>query len=318
MIAGVINTHPIQPLEQDADNAHADASSASLPSSGVKGRSTTTVQTSHSVVPVVSTSTTITTAKKKDQHSLVKDLDEFSKVMDQVTQEQKAKERRVSMGELEASPPSVGPRLHGPPLYQGMSHPNENDYRQKYIQLQVAPPNPSQVDPAYQPKNAAKPRLVLPGLSDPPVSNGSHLPVTPTTPLEHFSTFHSPHLPLATNCSPVLPSPQGCPPPPPYSSTASDVCYPYDAVYQSAGSSIAEQWLPLQPHTALPRHTQENVRVSSCVVALAGQKRSGCELNSLPPTKLAYPPPPLSAPLHRYPDHPLYSPYPGSSSTFPH
>lgn len=350
VIAGVINTRSIQPLEQDVDSVHTKVSSASPPSK--KGRENAI----HSITPTVSNSTATSTtsacsisslSKKKD--SLVKDLNEFSKVMHQVAQEQIEKERRVSLGtELEAPvylSPSNGLPYHG----IGQSHPNEN-YRQKYFQLQAAPSNRSQVNATYPPKSAAKSQLVLSGLNDPPVSNGNHLPATPTTPLEHFSTFQSSHLPLAANGSPVLHSPQhplhphlangspvlhspqACPPPPPYSSTATGMCYPFNTTYQTACSSVGEQWphlsqqaLQLAQHTIDMQESRKDAisaRVSSSVVALAGQKRPGCEMNNLPPAKLAllgHPLPPhsnTSASLHRYPVHIAspYPPYPGASS----
>jgi hypothetical protein len=197
---------------------------------------------------------------------------------------------------------------------------------QKYLQMRVSQSGLSQVNTTYQPKSAPKPKsqLILPSLSDPPISNGNHLPVSPTTPLEHFSTFRSSHLPhasgspvlrspqtcppshlhlpLSVTGSPVLHSPQACPPPPPYSSAASGLCYAYDTTtYQAARSSVNEQQWP--PHLTSHTHTaqalqrpqraegfKDNISLrssSSSVVSLAGQKRPGCEANNLPPTKLA-------------------------------
>ena len=358
VIAGVINTHPIQPLEQDATD-NTKVSSASPPSSSKKGKD------NHSITPTISDSTATATSascsvssftKKKEQHSLVKDLDEFSKVMHQVTQEQIEKERRVSLGaEVETpiypnqSSDSLLPYRGG----MGQSHPN--NFRHKYLELQAPPSSRSQVNSTYQPNTATKSQLILPSLNDPPASNGNHLPVTPTTPLEHFSAFqlpltandspvlHSPqpcpshpHLPLAATASPVLRSPQACPPPPPYSSTATGICYPYNGTYLTSGSS--EHWPHPSQSVQLQQHaidTQDGLkdnilsRVSSCVVALAGRKRHNCEVNVLPPAKRGVLGPHTSGSLHRYPDN-ISTPYPtatppypnaytgGASSCFPH
>ena len=341
VIAGVINTHPIQPLEQDSDSSLTRSAS---PSSSVKLRDGNI----HSVTATASSSATTITApppsnssltKNKDQHSLVQDLDEFSKVMHQVTQEQIAKERRVSFGtELESSVypnhSRTARRLDPPPYFpmgQSCSIERNGDYYRppKYAQQSSLP----QVDSAYQPKSVTKPQVLL---SDPPVSNGNHVPVTPTTPLEHFSNFHSPpHLTLTASHSP---GPPACPLPPPYSSTAT-MSYPYshDPSYQTTASSVGEWSLQSHPlHSQPTNATQEKLkdtilaRVNSCVVALAGQKRPIQE-SLLPPAKLALlgHHPNTSATLHGYPSptavtspYPtiVSSPYPGSSTIppFPH
>ncbi len=309
VIAGVISTPPIQPLEQDADITCTNKSPVSSAAKAGESHPTT-----HSITPTLSaattasliTHTTTLTNKKKDQLSLVKDLDEFSKVMHQVTQEQRAKERRrrdslASEMEYPASQSHPAHLLNQSSPYLAMgqpcplpSHQNNKNYyqqQQKYTPLQAPP---AQVDSAYQPKSVTKPQVILPGLSssvrsEPSSSAANHVPGTPTTPLEHFSAFHSPpsHVPLASNQSPGA---QGCPPPPPYSSTA--MCYTYgqESIHQSAASSpVSERWsLPSHPqqviqHSAVsdqPITMQENIKetilahVSSRVVSLAGQKRA--------------------------------------------
>lgn len=332
VIAGVINTHPIQPLEQDSDSPLTHSAS---PSSGIKLRDGNI----HSVTAIASASATTITSlpvpppsnstltKNKDQHSLVQDLDEFSKVMHQVTQEQIAKERRLSFG-TELEPPvypnhSRTSRHLLPPYFpmgQSCSVERNGDYY-KYTQQAPLP----QVDSVYQPKSVTKPQV----LSDPPVSNGSHIPVTPTTPLEHFSNFHPPpsppHLTLTASHSPVHPGPPACPLPPPYSSTAT-MSYPYshDPVYQTAASSVGEWSLQSHPlHSQPTNATQEKLkdtllaRANSCVVALAGQKRPIQE-SLLPPAKLALlgHHPNTSATLHEYPSPTVVtSPYPTIASS---
>ena len=322
VIAGVISTHPIQPLEKDSDVATSQSSSAKQSLTTFSTSITTTTTSSSSSVPPIKS--------KKDQHTLVQDLDEFSKVMDQVAQEQIAKERRFSSGnELE-----LMYSAHDPTSYLRMkqSCPVESNgyFRQKYIPNQ----SNSQVDSTYHHKNA-KSQLVLPRLcvtaGEPPVSNGNH---TPTTPLEHYS-FQSPSPHIAG--SPVLSSSQTCPPPPYSSSVTGGACYPY--TYQNTTSSISEQWPHIPSHQALQRsqqtvETQNNLkegiltRVSSCVVALSGQKRPVHD-SVLPPPKLAlmghHHPNTSTSSLHGYPNstvppYPATSPYPRDSTsvTYPH
>lgn len=343
VIAGVINTHPIQPLEQDSDSSLTQSAS---PSSSVKLRdgnmNSVTATASASATPITSLPapppSNPTLTKNKDQHSLVQDLDEFSKVMHRVTQEQIAKERRVSFG-TELEPPvypnhsRTSRHLDPPPYFpirQSCSERNGDYYHPpKYTQQAPLP----QVDSVYQPKSVTQPQVLT---SDPPVSN---VPVTPTTPLEHFSNFHSPppppHLtPLTASHSP---GPPACPLPPPYSSTAT-MSYPYshNPVYQTAASSgewsLQSHPLHSQPTNATQEKLKDTIlaRVNSCVVALAGQKRP-IQGSLLPPAKLAL----LghhqntSATLHGYPSPTVVtspyptiasSPYPGSSTipSFPH
>ena len=321
VIAGVISTHPIQPIEQDSDTACSNNSP--ILTTGKAGEPhppslSVTPPTSTAAAPPLATHTTTLTNKKKEQLSLVKDLDEFSKVMHQVTQEQRAKERRRDSLASELEPASYQSHpahllnQSSPYLAMGQppSHHSSKNYyqQQKYTQLQ-APPS-AQVDSAYQPKSVTKTPMMLPGLSGSVHTESSssstaanHVPGTPTTPLEHFSAFHSPppHLPLASNHSPGV---QACPPPPPYSSAA--ICYNYtqETIHQSATSSpVTERWsLPTLPQTQqpvqqrppMPDQMQDNSKetilahVSSRVVSLAGQKRTIQELSSpvgAPPTK---------------------------------
>lgn len=366
VIAGVISTPPIQPLEQDTDTLHTSKSVSPSSSSNRKAGESSTVPTT----PTVSTTTTtaslplpsVTCIKsKKNQHTLVQDLDDFSKVMDQVTQEQIAKERRDSFASEVESPPvypgqSRSAHLLESSPYLVLSQPclqsqnsSDNYYHQKYARLQ-APSHPSQtqVDSAYQPKGVPKSQLILPTpcvLNDPPTSSSNHLPTTPTTPLEHFSSFQCPPpppllslAPPPNHSTPTLgpgpATPRACPPPPPYSST--NMCYSYghEAIHQAA-SSDDERW-PLPSHAQQPlQHSvlseptivtasqQEKTvlaHASSHVVTLAGRKRPVSEYNGSvhPPTKLQRT---LldhhsdnSGHLHRYHGAP---PYPGVSTPGP-
>ena len=149
VIAGVISTHPIQPLEPDAESTVTSVNSTSpCSTTAIIQSNTTTPTVSHSANTSITPSVSVAVVKnKKDQHSLFQDLDEFSKVMHQVTQEQIAKERRVSSGtevEVGVYPnPSCPPQLHSHPSYLGMGQSrqetNSNYYESKYIQ--VPPPH---------------------------------------------------------------------------------------------------------------------------------------------------------------------------------
>lgn len=348
VISGVISTPPIQPLEQDADAACTRSSPISKPGdSHPNGHTVTTTATITATIPAAHTNTL--TDKKKDQLSLVKDLDEFSKVMHQVTQEQRAKERirrdslasEMELGSYSSSQSHSTLLMNQSPPFAMRplpSHQGNKNYfqQQKYAQHQA---HPMQV----QPKNITKPQGLTPACvrSEPSTSSAtpSHIPATPTTPLEHFSAFHSPpsHLPLPSNQSTRA---QGCPPPP-YSSTA--MCYTYgqESLHQSVASSPAtEHWsLPVLPHQhspmpdqPLPMHDNGKERISSCVMALPGQKRTIHELNSSvvpPPSKhpvsLLGHHPSLSSPCgHASYPCPSAAPFPGrpppvpASVTFPH
>lgn len=361
VIAGVISTPPIEPLEQDADNSHTTLYNGPSPPSA-NSKSDAFITTCSTMTTTTTTSAPLPTPafskNRKDQQTLVQDLDEFSKVYHQVTQEQIAKERRHSLAsELEpAAYPGQSHQRPTPPYIavdraRQLSQNDSTYYQQhKYGQLQAPPSIQSQVNSTYQPKNV-KSQLVLPPacvMTESPASNASHIPATPTTPLEHFSNFQSPppHHPLATPTNQTAP-------PPPYSSTALRFPYSHEPVCQtvSASSGNSERWsLPSHPqqhlqHSVLsdtPITTQhENAKEtilahgSSHVVALAGQKRPNQEFNGsvLPPTKLQTP---LlnfgltnsnnSSHLHGYhpsPGVPLVPapPYPGPSApvpTFPH
>lgn len=355
VIAGVISTHPIQPLEKDTDNASTNSHKAASSSSSSTITSTSGAKAGGGHTPRASVTTPTTSSTQKntnDQLALVQDLDDFFKVMHQVTQEQKAKERRNSLPDpLEPSVypgPAPVPRLLDPPPYLAIRQSRPLDLplqsSSTYYQQQhkySLPHSHSQVDSTYNSKSI-KSQLVLPTgqcvLSDPLSSN---LPATPTTPLEHFSAFHSPpappphlplrspvtrtfpptHLPLgppqspATQCPPpphlAMPPPESpVPRPPPYSS-----CYPFtDAMHHQtlAASSSGEGWsLPgprptqrsVLPDTATREHKMKGSALSH--VTLAGQKRPIQELNGsvLPPAKLHDPQHSITSAGHRHSVH---------------
>lgn len=318
VIAGVISTPPIEPLEQDTDISHiiAPRNGVPLPSSSSSKAGESPITPTTSIITSTTTSVALPAKNKKDQQTLDQDLDEFSKVYDLVTQEQKAKERRHSLAnELE---PAVYPRqrpahlLDPPPPYLTMGQPGplqlssqNNYYQHKYMQLQTPPPSQSQVNSAYQPKNV-KPQLILSSacVAGSPTSGANHIPATPTTPLEHFTNFQSssPH----------------APPPPPYSSTAVGYSYNHEPVHQTvATSSTGKRWPLSSQQQDSPKETIL-AHISSHVVALTGQKRPiHEEFNGsiLPPTKVLIG---NSGHVHGYHHHglalPLAPPYPGPSA----
>ena len=340
VIAGVISTPLIKPLEPEADNG----TSSPLKLTGNKLPTSSTTPTA---TPTTISAATPELSKNKEQHSLVQDLDEFSKVMHQVTQEQRAKERRDSLAsELETYPcHSRDPCLLSPPPYISTG-PIENTtfYRQKYPPIQTVPPSQSQ-DRCFHQSSAnvmeSKPRMLLPSPTrcvlneaQPPLLSNTKVPQqTPTTPLEHFPSFPSPpgtHLPHPTSQSPA----QGCPPHSspsisyPYaghdpmhhvSSTGNEnwqlqqsVMHPSVVPQQTQGSQqlILQQQqrsaMLQQPHTS-QGSLKETIlaHVSSRIVAIAGQKRPLQDLTGSP-----IPPPKMKAamlghsttsgPLHQY------------------
>lgn len=336
VIAGVISTPPIKPLEQDTDNHSVPRNGISLSSSNSKAGNAPT----SSVTTSVTASTTLpatSSAFIQDQQTLDQDLDEFSKVYDQVTQEQKAKERRHSIAtELEpiVYPHEQPPHILDPPPRQRPSHlldpppylsvgqpcPSQQNgfFQHKYVQIRT--PTQSQVNPAYIPKNI-NPQQILSStcgsLTDSPTSGGNHLPTTPTptptTPLEHFSNFQSsPHFVPG-------PSHNQSTPPPPYH-------YNHEPVHQTTASTPSnKRWPQLkQPlHSGLPKPNivthQENSKEdvlahdSPCVVALTGQKRPIQEFNTLPSTKVHAPLIGSSHSYHPSSALPLTPSYPGPS-----
>lgn len=305
VIAGVISTHPIKPLEPEAvesSNAHSTSPA-----------STVVTKLSSVATPTPPPTLSVSTPSKEHHHSLVQDLDEFTKVMHQVTQEQIAKERRDSLAsEFEAVYDSH--MLSPPPYNAAVGRPvslklqSRNFYQQGYT---LSPSQP-QVKKPFQPRTVMKPKSqpILPStcmLSDPsPSSCSNQVPHTPTTPLEHFSTFQPPPPPLATPMPPHQQSsgPQACA----YSSSA--VPYPYSSVHQPISSSISETWrqsavqhsVLAQPHTCSQQgNLKETIlaHVSSHIVAIAGQKRPIQE-PVVPPPKVSSM---LNSTLHQY--HPL-------------
>ncbi len=300
VIAGVISTPLLKPLETDLDTTYAGKHSKAAVNKPHCPPTPTAP-----VVPLstLSSATTALKGSTKDHHSLDQDLDEFSKVMHQVTQEQIAMERQeLKILTTPTSSSSLPPYL--PPI--GQSCPLEITAQNHfYPRLQAG--QPSQVPPL--PNHHHHPFKGPPGGGG---GNGS-TPTsakTPTTPLEHYSTFPSP---------------------PPHMPHPPSMGYSYG---NSTTSSMSERWPhPPQPHVTRqgvvsqhpgPTSSQGNLketimaRVSSRVVTVAGQKRPLADA-SVPPSKMKGP-----TSLHQqYPSAPISSsrghPYQGPSSlTFPH
>ena len=327
VIAGVISTPPIKPLEQDIDSSHkASRNGVSLPASSsskagdgqITPPATITTSCASSSAPPIQQPPS---GFKSDKQTLDQDLDEFSKVYDQVTQEQKAKERRHSLvNELEPAVYSQRPtrllNTHSSYLSLGqpscpLQHSSQDNYYQ-HLELQPPPPNRSQVNCAYQGKRIKPPLLpcVSRAESPPPAS---HIPATPTTPLEHFSEGFQSSSPLLALAPPHTPAQ----PPPPYSSTAVG----YSAFNCDTAASTSKRWpVHSQPtlHSALSEQDNSKeailAHVNSHIVPLAGQKRPIQEFNgTLPPTKVQIG---LSSNLHGYHNSSLPL-YPGQAAPAP-
>ena len=230
VIAGVISTPPIKPLEPEGENGTSKLKPLASLTTGTAPPSTTATTilqptsqaTSPVTTPTTSTTSCCTSLPKvtKEQHYLVHELDEFSKIMDAVTQEQTAME--LAAAETVYSEPSHEPSLVSPYLSispscppREISVPNNSFYQQKYPQVQAAQKQSQVVHQDYhhhqhhqhhhhqqqQQHSASMPAeckspLLLSGvsgrlsvLSDLPSSSSSQpVPPTPTTPLEHFSS----------------------------------------------------------------------------------------------------------------------------------
>ena len=163
VIAGVISTPPIKPLEPEGESATSKlkvlaGQTASTPT-------LTTITSSNiqhpatpdpvSLLPATTPPTSNSSRLPKEQRYLVHELDEFSKILNEVTQEQTAMELasvETVYSEHSREPHLASPYVSGPPPGHREVATTNTSFYQKNSQLQGTPSSSSQVvEQDYQP-----------------------------------------------------------------------------------------------------------------------------------------------------------------------
>ena len=183
VIAGVISTPPIKPLEPEAT----DNSSAKAPS--IAGQSSAPVLTPTSSQLPTAANGSIVPGSRKDQHNLVHELDEFSKIMDEVTQEQTAIELAAATNkELDNFRQLYPSALSGDNLGSFHRHKLSHLASQTQEPLQQRSLFSKEKTPVEHGRpNVPRPLSLFNEIPASPSRKQHQVPHTPTTPLEHFS-----------------------------------------------------------------------------------------------------------------------------------